>query len=73
MYSGIMKQLSMPEIQLTDKEQHLIRLSLAGYSLKSVSVILNESAQNLYQIKSRLMKKIQSASPDLWNDLNNVL
>lgn len=73
LYCGIMKQLSLPEIQLTDKEQHLIRLSLAGFSLKSVSVILNESAQNLYQIKSRLMKKIQSASPDLWNDLNNVL
>lgn len=72
-YNEIMKRLSVPELGLTEKELQLMRFSLAGLTLKSVSVIIKESSQNIYQIKSRLMKKIRSYSEQLWFDLDNLL
>ena len=71
--NDIMKRLSMPEIGLNEKELQLLRFSLAGLSLKSVSVILKESAHNVYQIKSRLMKKIRTISYELWSDVDRLL
>ena len=72
-YNGIMDRLSENELGLTEKELQLLRLSLAGLSLKSVSIIIKESSQNIYQIKSRLMKKIRSYSVELWTELDNLL
>ena len=71
-YDGIMDRLSDPEIGLTDKEIELFRYSFAGLSSKSVSVIIKESPQNIYQIKSRLLKKVRRYSEDLWNILNVI-
>lgn len=71
-YDGIMEQLVDPEIGLTDKELELFRYSIAGLSSKSVSVIIKESPQNIYQIKSRLLKKVRRNSEELWSRLNNI-
>lgn len=71
-YDGIMESLMDPEIGLTDKELELFRYSCAGLSSKSVSVIIKESPQNIYQIKSRLLKKVRRNSEDLWNRLNVI-
>ena len=71
-YDGIMKRLADPEIGLTEKELELFRYSFAGLSSKSVSVIIKESPQNIYQIKSRLLKKVRRYSEDLWNKLNTI-
>lgn len=72
-YNGIMDRLSENELGLTEKELQLLRFSLAGLSLKSVSIIIKESSQNIYQIKSRLMKKIRSYSVELGTELDNLL
>lgn len=71
-YDGIMERLVDPEIGLTDKELELFRYSLAGLSSKSVSVIIKESPQNIYQIKSRLLKKVRRNSEELWSSLNKI-
>lgn len=71
-YDGIMERLIDPEIGLTDKELELFRYSIAGLSSKSVSVIIKESPQNIYQIKSRLLKKVRRNSEELWNSLNKI-
>ena len=71
-YDGIMDRLADPEIGLTDKELELFRYSFAGLSSKSVSIIIKESPQNIYQIKSRLLKKVKRNSEDLWNRLSAV-
>lgn len=72
-YNGVIDRLSVEELGLTEKELQLLRFSLAGLSLKSVSIIIKESSQNIYQIKSRLMKKIRSYSVELWTELDNLL
>lgn len=71
-YDGIMNRLSDEEIGLSDKEIQLLRFSFAGLSSKSVSVIIKESPQNIYQIKSRLLKKVKRNSEELWSTLNNI-
>ena len=71
-YDGIMERLVDPEIGLTDKELELFRYSIAGLSSKSVSVIIKESPQNVYQIKSRLLKKVRRNSEELWSRLNMI-
>ena len=71
-YDGIMDCLADPEIGLTDKEVELFRYSFAGLSSKAVSVIIKESPQNIYQIKSRLLKKVRRYSEELWNKLNAI-
>jgi DNA-binding CsgD family transcriptional regulator len=71
-YDGIMERLVDPEIGLTDKEVELFRYSIAGLSSKSVSVIIKESPQNIYQIKSRLLKKVRRNSEELWSRLNMI-
>ena len=71
-YDGIMERLVDPEIGLTDKELELFRYSIAGLSSKSVSVIIKESPRNVYQIKSRLLKKVRRNSEELWSRLNMI-
>lgn len=71
-YDGIMERLSDPNIGLTDKELELFRYSFAGLSSKAVSIIIKESPQNIYQIKSRLLKKVRRCSEELWSKLNDV-
>lgn len=71
-YDGIMDRLADSEIGLTDKELELFRYSFAGLSSKSVSIIIKESPQNIYQIKSRLLKKVKRNSEDLWNRLSAI-
>jgi len=71
-YDGIMERLADPEIGLTNKELELFRYSIAGLSSKSVSVIIKESPQNIYQIKSRLLKKVRRNSEELWSRLNVI-
>ena len=71
-YDGIMERLIDPEIGLTEKELELFRYSIAGLSSKSVSVIIKESPQNIYQIKSRLLKKVRRNSEELWSSLNKI-
>lgn len=71
-YDGIMDRLADEEMGLTDKELQLFRYSFAGLSSKSVSVLIKESPQNIYQIKSRLLKKVRRNSEDLWNVLNGI-
>lgn len=71
-YDGIMERLVDPEIGLTDKELELFRYSIAGLTSKSVSVIIKESPQNIYQIKSRLLKKVRRNSEELWSSLNKI-
>lgn len=71
-YDGIMDCLADPEIGLTDKEVELFRYSFAGLSSKAVSVIIKESPQNIYQIKSRLLKKVRRYSEELWNKLSAI-
>lgn len=71
-YDGIMDRLAAPEIGLTDKELELFRYSFAGLSSKAISVIITESPQNIYQIKSRLLKKVRRCSEELWSKLNDI-
>ena len=71
-YDGIMDRLADPEIGLTEKEIELFRYSFAGLSSKAVSVIIKESPQNIYQIKSRMLKKVRRYSEDLWNKLSAI-
>ena len=55
-----------------DKELELFRYSFAGLSSKAISVIIKESPQNIYQIKSRLLKKVRRCSEELWSKLNDI-
>lgn len=71
-YDGIMDKLSVEEIGLSEKEKQLLRFSFAGLSSKSVSVIIKESPQNIYQIKSRLLKKVKKNSEELWMALTAI-
>ena len=71
-YDGIMDRLVDPQLGLTEKELELFRYSFAGLSSKSVSVIIKESPQNIYQIKSRLLKKVRHNSEELWSQLNVI-
>lgn len=71
-YDGIMDSLTDPKIGLTDKEVELFRFSFAGLSSKSISVIIKESPQNIYQIKSRLLKKVKRNSEELWIKLSYI-
>ena len=71
-YDGIMDRMTTQEIGLTDKEVQLFRYSFAGLSSKSVSVIIKETPQNIYQIKSRLLKKVRRNSEELWSTLSTI-
>lgn len=71
-YDGIMDRLAEEEMGLTDKELQLFRYSFTGLSSKSVSVLIKESPQNIYQMKSRLLKKVRRNSEELWNTLNEI-
>lgn len=71
-YDGIMDRMTTQEMGLTDKEVQLFRYSFAGLSSKSVSVIIKETPQNIYQIKSRLLKKVRRNSEELWNTLCSI-
>ena len=72
-YDGIMEKLTAGEMGLSNKELQLLRFSFAGLSSKSVSVIIKDSPQNIYQIKSRLLKKVRKNSEELWMSLNDIL
>ena len=71
-YDGIMDRMTTQEMGLTDKEVQLFRYSFAGLSSKSVSVIIKETPQNIYQIKSRLLKKVRRNSEELWSKLCTI-
>lgn len=62
-YSDIMSKIA--SLRLSEISCNVIRLSLVGYSVKAISVILNETPQNIYQIKSRAIKKVRSIDPAL--------
>lgn len=60
-------------IPLKDKELQIIRFSFAKLSLKAISVIIDEKTDNVYQLKSRLLKKIKDSSENLWQEIHNML
>ena len=60
-------------ISLKEKELHIIRFSYAKLSFKAIGVIIDEKTDNVYQIKSRLLKRIKEYSEDLWLEIRNVL
>lgn len=71
-YDDVIVSLSKKEIGVTEKELNLFRFSVAGLSSKSVGLIINESQENVYQIKSRLLKKVRLYSEDLWSKLIEI-
>ncbi|HZK03394.1 MAG TPA: hypothetical protein VFC94_03190 [Bacteroidaceae bacterium] len=56
-YNGIMDKIV--GMGFSDLACNVMRLSLVGYSAKSISLLLNVTSQNVYQIKSRTMKRIR--------------
>ena len=58
---------------MKEKELNIIRFSFAKLSLKAIGIIIDEKTDNVYQIKSRLMKKIKENSDELWLEMRRVL
>lgn len=69
-YDNIMEQVSSPELKLSSKELQIIRLSISGLSALAIAMIVEDSPQNVYKIRSRLKKKLAKHSTELEDLLN---
>ncbi len=72
-FDCIMEKVSNPELNLSEKEIQVIRLSISGLSAMAISTIIDESTQNIYKIKSRLKVKIKKRSNELDDLIRNYL
>ena len=70
-YNGILERLS--GINLKKKELQILRLSIAGFSPKTISYILGIPTKTLYQNRSRILKKIEGINPQAHVELCNIL
>lgn len=70
-YNGILERLS--GINLKKKELQILRLSIAGFSPKTISYILGIPTKTLYQNRSRILKKIEGINPQTHSELCNIL
>lgn len=70
---GFMERLKSSSLKLSEREMQIIRFSLARFSLKAISVMIGETSDNVYQMKSRLMKKMKAQEETLWIHYNNML
>lgn len=64
-FDNIMERLSNPRFKLNYKELQVMRLSISGFSAQAISVIVDDSTQNVYKIKSRLRIKIRKESEEV--------
>lgn len=69
-HNGIMEQLH--SAGLNEMDTNILRLSIVGYSIKSVSVILGENSVNIYQRRRRAMMRLEKQNPELYNTLVTI-
>lgn len=57
---------------LPSRERQLLLYSISGLSNKTISVLLNISEANIYNIKSRLKKRIEKLEPNLRDEILQI-
>ncbi|MBO4500482.1 MAG: hypothetical protein J5732_09585 [Bacteroidaceae bacterium] len=72
-YDSILEHILNSGIKLQEQELMLLRLMFVGYSTKAISVITGLSIQNIYQKKTRIMKKIAQHDSELANEISKSL
>ncbi|MBO4723962.1 MAG: hypothetical protein J5596_01410 [Bacteroidaceae bacterium] len=72
-FDGIMDKVLSSGLELKEKELLLLRFVLAGFSAKSIAAILDDTHANISQRKKRLLDKIQILSPEIMEEIRNIL
>ena len=73
MYNDIISRISATSIPLSEKEQLILKFSLAGLSVKSIGTLLDCSIHGIYKTRERMMVKIGKASDSLSKELDKIL
>lgn len=72
-YNDLMIRLADPALGISDGDLTIIRLLLIGYSIKTISSLINDTPGNVYQRRHRLLKRIQAISEPTALELRKLL
>lgn len=72
-YNDLMIRLADPALGISDGDLTIIRLLLIGYSIKTISSLINDTPSNVYQRRHRLLRRIQGISEPMAVELRKIL
>lgn len=72
-YNDLMIRLADPALGISDGDLTIIRLLLIGYSIKTISSLINDTPSNVYQRRHRLLRRIQGISEPMAVELRKAL
>lgn len=72
-FDNLMLRISESPCSLTDEDLIILRLSIAGFSVRTISRIMGITPKNIYQKRTRMLAKISKAAPELGNVTDTIL
>jgi len=72
-YNDLMIRLEDPALGISDGDLTITRLLLIGYSIKTISSLINDTPSNVYQRRHRLLRRIQGISEPMAVELRKAL
>lgn len=72
-YNDLMIRLADPALGISDGDLTITRLLLIGYSIKTISSLINDTPSNVYQRRHRLLRRIQGISEPMAVELRKAL
>lgn len=72
-YSDLMVRISNSDFHISESDMTMLRLLLIGYSVKTVGVLTDNTPENVYQKRYRIVGKISRSSESLAEELRKAL
>ena len=70
---NLMERIKDKRFKMTDEEINILRFSLIGYSVRTINKITGLTPKCIYQKRDRAIKRIGRFSPEIQNELHNLL
>ena len=70
---NLMERIKDKRFKMTDEEINILRFSLIGYSVRTINKITGLTPKGIYQKRDRAIKRIGRFSPEIQNELHNLL
>ena len=70
---NLMTRLSDKNLNLTERDLLILRLSIVGFSTKTISKLTGIRTKAIYQQRGRTIEKISSYSQELSDEISKIL